>query len=165
MGMKWFAIDIGELKMTAQTNQQRSMLPEIRRPIPPAPIHPLAALATIVLDNVFGVVELVDPLAIIFTSLGLGALGAVTTALVQRYLAKDTWGASVAKGMVMGIIAGAPFQVTGTFIGIPLLAWAGLHEWVKLPNSKNNPEPIPEPDEVIDVEVRNVSYSEGWYPR
>ncbi len=36
--------------------------------IPPAPIHPLAALTTIVLDNVFGVFELVDPLALILTS-------------------------------------------------------------------------------------------------
>ena len=49
----------------------------------------------------------------------------MTTMLVQRYLAKDSWGASVAKGLVMGIIAGVPFQVTGTAVGIPLLAWAG----------------------------------------
>ena len=107
-------------------------------PIPPAPIHPLAALATLVLDNVFGVFELVDPLAIILTSVSVGVLGTVTTMLVQHYLAKDSWGASVAKGLVMGIIAGVPFQVAATAIVIPLLAWAGLpHRTDCLPRMKS----------------------------
>jgi hypothetical protein len=118
---------------------------EPRRPIPPAPIHPLAALVTIVLDNVFGVFELVDPLALV-----------LTTMLVQRHLAKDSWGASVAKGLVMGIIAGVPFQVTGTAVGIPLLAWAGLHEWVKFPVSQSKPDQFPASDEIVDGEVKDV---------
>lgn len=142
--------------MTDQTNSQAPMLPEPRHPIPPAPIHPLAALATIVLDNVFGVIELGDPLALIFTSIGVGALGTVTTMLVQHYLAKDGWGASVAKGLVMGIIAGVPFQVAGTAIGAILLGWAGASEWIKLPASKGKPEQLPESDEVVDAEVRDV---------
>jgi hypothetical protein len=129
---------------------------EPRRLIPPAPIHPLAALATLVLDNVFGVFELVDPMALLLTSISVGTLGTVTTMLVQHYLAKDSWGVSVAKGLVMGIIAGVPFQVTGTAIGIPLLAWAGLHEWVKFPASKGKPEQLPASDEIVDVEVKDV---------
>lgn len=137
--------------MIEQSNPQHPMVPETRRPIPPAPIHPLAALATIVLDNVFGVFEILDPLALVLTSLGVGVLGTVTTMLLQRYLAKDGWGASVAKGLVMGIIAGVPFQVTGTAIGIPLLAWAGLHEWVKLQPSKTG-QPAPT-DEVVEAEI------------
>ena len=77
---------------------------------------------------------------------------------VQRYLAKDEWGASIAKGLVMGIIAGVPFQVTGTAIGLPLLAWAGLHEWVKLPASKDKTEQLPssDDDEILDAEVKDV---------
>jgi hypothetical protein len=129
---------------------------EPRRPIPPAPIHPLAALVTIVLDNVFGVFELVDPLALVLTSVSVGVLGTVTTMLVQRHLAKDSWGASVAKGLVMGIIAGVPFQVTGTAVGIPLLAWAGLHEWVKFPVSQSKPDQFPASDEIVDGEVKDV---------
>src|SRR5512135_1352418 len=109
--------------MTEPTNSQTPLLPEPRRPIPPAPIHPLAALATIILDNVFGVVELVDPVVLLFTSLGVGVLGTVSTMFVQHYLAKDGWGASVAKGLVMGIIAGVPFQVSGTAVGAILLGW------------------------------------------
>jgi hypothetical protein len=131
---------------------------EPRHPIPPAPIHPLAALATIVLDNVFGVFEIVDPLALVLTCVSVGALGTVTTMLVQRYLAKDDWGPSIAKGLVMGIFAGVPFQVTGTAIGLPLLAWAGLHEWVKLPASKDKTEQLPSSDdnEIIDAEVKDI---------
>lgn len=102
------------------------------------PIHALAALATIALDGVFGVVEIVNPLSLALTSLGLGMLGFLSTTFVQRFLAKDEWGASVAKGLVMGIVAGVPYPVVGTAIGVPLLAWAGLHQWVRLPAGGNN---------------------------
>jgi hypothetical protein len=143
--------------MSDQTKTPLPVLSEPRQPIPPAPIHPLAALATIVLDNVFGVFELVDPLAIVLTSVGVGVVGAVTTTFVQRYLAKDSWGASVAKGLVMGIFAGVPFQVTGTAVGIPLLAWAGLHELIKLPSPKGKPEQLPTAsDEIVEAEIRDV---------
>jgi hypothetical protein len=142
--------------MPDQTNSPVPVLSQPRQPIPPAPIHPLSALATIVLDNVFGVFELVDPLALVMTSLGVGVVGAVTTMFVQRYLAKDSWGASVAKGLVMGIFAGVPFQVTGTAVGIPLLAWAGLHELVKLPTTRGKAEQLPPADEIVEAEVRDV---------
>ena len=142
--------------MIDQTNSQVPMLPEPRHPIPPAPIHPLAALATIVLDNVFGVFELVDPLALILTSVSVGVIGTVTTMFVQRYLAKDSWGASVAKGLVMGIIAGVPFQVTGTAVGAILLGWAGASQWITIPAPKGKPERLPASDEIVDAEVKDV---------
>jgi Na+-driven multidrug efflux pump len=128
---------------------------EPRRPIPPAPIHPLSALATIVLDNIFGVFEFVDPLSLVITSITVGVLGTVTTMLVQHYVAKEEWGSSVAKGLVMGILAGVPFQVVGTVVGVPLLAWAGLHEWIKLPVAKN--QQLPPSDEIVDADVKEVT--------
>ena len=129
---------------------------EPRRPVPPAPIHPMAALATIVLDNIFGILEIADPLLLVMTSVGVGVVGSLTTLFVQRYLAKDGWGASFAKGLVMGVLAGVPFQVTGTAVGIPLLAWAGLHEWVKLPGDKQKPELPSQSDDVVDAEVKDI---------
>jgi hypothetical protein len=111
---------------------------ERRSAVPAPPIHPMAALVTIALDGVFGVFEFVDPLLLLFTSLGVGVLGFISTTFVQHYLARDGWGAAIAKGMVMGIIAGVPYPVAGTAIGAPLLIWAGLHQWIKLPNSGNN---------------------------
>jgi hypothetical protein len=133
---------------------------EPRSPIPPAPVHPLAALSTIVLDNVFGVVEIADPFALILTSLTVGTVGALTTMFVQRYLAKDSWGVSIAKGLVMGVIAGVPFQVTGTAVGVPLLAWAGLHQWIKLPAPKEAP-PSGDDQEIVDAEVKEVDQGDN----
>jgi len=103
------------------------------------PLHPLAAFTIIALDGVFGTVEILDPFALIFTSIGVGFLGFVSTALVQRHLAREGWGAAIAKGMVMGVLAGVPYPVVGTAIGVPLLVWAGVHKWIKLPGSGSQP--------------------------
>ncbi len=125
-------------------------------PIPPAPIHPLAALTTIVLDNVFGVVELVDPLALILTSVSVGILGTLTTTLIQHHLSKDEWGPALAKGLVLGIIAGVPFQVAGTAVGAILLGWAGASQWIKLPAPKRRPDQPADDDDIVDADVRDV---------
>ncbi len=127
---------------------------EPRRPIPAPPINPLAAFVTVVLDNVFGVLELVDPLVILFTSVIVAAAGTVSTTLIQRHLAKDGWGKAVAKGLAMGIIAGVPFPVTGTALGVPLLAWAGLHEWIKF--SPKQPRQQTADQEIVDAEYKET---------
>jgi hypothetical protein len=51
--------------------------------------------------------------------------------MVQRHIDNDTWGAALAKGLVMGIIAGVPYPVAGTAVGLPLLAWAGISRWTR----------------------------------
>lgn len=127
---------------------------EPRHPIPAPPIHPLAALVTLLLDNMFGVLEVVDPLALIFTSITAAALGTISTTLIQRYLSQDAWGVAFAKGFAMGIIAGVPFSVTGTIFGLPLLAWAGLHKWVKLPPPP--PEPVDTDQDIIDGDFKSM---------
>ncbi len=106
-------------------------------PFPAPPIHALAALATIALDGLFGIPELAA-VSIPILSPIVGALGFAATTLVQRFVAKDEWGASLAKGVVLGIVAGVPYPVAGTAVGAPLLIWAGLHQWRKLPQSGNN---------------------------
>jgi hypothetical protein len=126
---------------------------EPRHPIPAPPIHPLAALVTVVLDNIFGVLEFVDPLLILFTSVIVTVFGTVSTMLIQRYLARESWGKAIAKGLAMGIIAGVPFAVTGTALGVPLLAWAGLHEWIKLPG---RPQPANPDQDIVEGEFKNI---------
>ena len=127
------------------------------RHISPPPIHPLAALTTVVLDNVFGVIEFV-PGAVAVTSFVVGGIGFLTTTLIQRHLAKDEWGAAVAKGLVMGVLAGVPYQVTGTAVGIPLLAWAGASKWIKLPALRGRSSDLPpsrdDRDEIVDVDPK-----------
>jgi hypothetical protein len=126
------------------------------QPIPPAPIHPLAAMVTVVLDNFFGVLDILDPFFILFTVSLVTMVGTASTTLVQRYLSKDDWGTAIAKGLAMGIIAGVPFPVTGTAIGLPLLAWAGLHEWVRLPSPKSQPDHVVQ--ETIDSDTVDAEY-------
>jgi hypothetical protein len=125
------------------------------RPIPPAPVHPLAALATIILDNLFTLPEIAGPEAWILTIPLIGGTGFITTLLIQHYLAKDGWGESVAKAMVMGIIAGVPFSVTGTAAGSVLLAWAGLHEWLRFPASKRQ-QLSSTGSEIVEGEVKEI---------
>ena len=128
---------------------------EERHPVPPAPIHPLAALTTIVLDNLFTLPEIAGPEVWIITIPLIGGLGFVATTLVQRYLAKDSWGEAIAKGVVMGIIAGVPTSVTGTTVGVVLLSWAGANKWIKLPGLKR-PEQLPPEEEIVDGEVKDI---------
>jgi len=116
------------------------------RRVPAAPIHPLAALATIALDGFFGVFEILDPMLLLFSGIGIGFLGFAATTLVQHNLAKDGWGTAIAKGLVMGIIAGIPYPVASTVVGAPLLVWAGVHQWVRLPEGRERPL-LDEPDE------------------
>ena len=130
---------------------------EVRRPIPTAPVHPLAALATIVLDNLFTLPEIAGPELWILTIPLIGVTGFVSTLFIQHYLAKDSWGESVAKGLVMGIIAGVPFSVTGTATGGVLLAWAGLHEWLRFPAAMDQHQQLSSSDdEIVEAEVKEI---------
>jgi hypothetical protein len=63
---------------------------------------------------------------LVFTSIGLGMLSFIIVLLIQRFVAGDGWGAAVAKGMAMGVVAGVPYPVVGPVVGSPLLAWSGI---------------------------------------
>ena len=122
------------------------MTEDIQRPVPAPPIHPLAAFVTIILDGFFAVFEVLDPFLMFVSSGVIGLMGFLSVTMVQRHIAKDEWGVSIAKGLVMGIVAGVPYPVVGTAVGTPLLVWAGLHQWIKLPASKQH-EKLPPPQE------------------
>ena len=122
--------------MTNQIEPRRPQLTINRSPIPASPIHPLSALVTILLDNLFDIPDLAGPEVWIIASPIIGAVCFATTMFIQRYLAKDEWGPAIAKGLVMGVIAGVPVPVIpGTAAGGIFLAWAGLHQWIQLPFS------------------------------
>jgi hypothetical protein len=105
----------------------------MNEPAKSPPVHPLSAIATVVLDWLWLVIEIpesvappVGTLLLVLTCFGLGALALLVVMLVQRNVAHDRWGAAFAKGLVMGIVAGVPFPVAGTAVGGVLLGWAGL---------------------------------------
>ena len=112
----------------------RDVPPEAERGgIPQPPLHALSSLVTIALDGLWSVPEFVSlstvaglP-ALPVLAVGSGLMCAAAVTLVQRFVSKDDWGASVAKGMAMGVVAGVPFPFTGTAAGSVLLLWGGVH--------------------------------------
>lgn len=106
---------------------------EDRGGIPEPPLHSLSSLVTAALDSVWSVPEIValtsiggwPALPVIMLGSGLTCLAAVT--LLQRFVSKDGWGASFAKGFAMGVIAGVPLPFTGTAAGSVLLLWSGAY--------------------------------------
>lgn len=100
--------------------------------MPKSPVHAMSALLTLTLDLLWGGGEGVAAL----TGIGLLAvpvLMAITffctligTLLVQKFIAKDGFGISAAKAFVLAILAGVPFPVTGTAVGVLLISWSGL---------------------------------------
>jgi hypothetical protein len=105
---------------------------------PPAPLHILSSLATIALDWIWFLIELPATISLAFLpallplSLVLALLDFAAVTLVQHFLADEPWGKAIAKGLVMGIVAGVPYPVFGTVVGVPLAAWAGVREVQKL---------------------------------
>lgn len=90
---------------------------------------PLAALALIVVDNLWLFPEffLVDwPITIPLCFLSV----LITVFLVQRRRAGDRRRTALLKALVLASVAAVPFSVTGTPVGLALLAWAGIrHPW------------------------------------
>jgi hypothetical protein len=100
--------------------------------IPRPPVHYLSSLLTVVLDNVWGLPEMgaaatgVGILGLPFLSIATGLSCFLGVFAIQKFVVGDSAGTSFAKALVMGVIAGVPFQVTGTAVGGALLGWSGL---------------------------------------
>ncbi|MFN7138438.1 MAG: hypothetical protein ACK4UN_03775 [Limisphaerales bacterium] len=94
--------------------------------VPPAPIHPLAAVLLIVIDNLW---NLADWAALLWTiTIPLSFLSVcIPTFLVQRFLKNDAPQRALATAVVLGVLAAVPTSITGTPAGLALLAWSGLN--------------------------------------
>ncbi len=95
-------------------------------------IHPYSAGLLIIFDNVFFGANAVTmglgtPIIamIAFCVTGTGVF------LTQRFLVEEATGPSLARGFVIGSLAGVPTSITGTGAGLALLARAGLRRLLK----------------------------------
>jgi hypothetical protein len=91
------------------------------------PFHPLAVTLMIVVDSLWNLADwavvgwmLTIPLS--FMTVFWPAL------FIQRLVRRDGWGAAFAKALFLGVVAAVPTSVTGTPIGLALLAWAGIRK-------------------------------------
>ena len=111
----------------------------MRDTFPKPPLHPLSALAIVVIDAMSTLAELgaaasivgivLVPVVVILS--GLLSLGVVVA--LERYWARQAWKAALVAGVIMSVLTALPFFFVGGLAGLVLLAWAGLHQLQKSP--------------------------------
>lgn len=109
------------------------------RPLPPSggvpgtgrpTFHPWSAILLLVVDNLwnladFAVIGLPITVPLCFLCVFAG------TFVIQRKRNQDPLGRALAKALFLGVIAAVPYSVTGTPVGLALLAWAGIRHPLK----------------------------------
>lgn len=101
------------------------------QPVPPAapadgpPIHGLSALILVAVDSLWIPGEFLMPAWIVAIPACFAAVF-VPTYLIQRHLKHDSKARAVTFATVLAVLAAIPTPITGTPIGLGLLAWTGL---------------------------------------
>ena len=105
--------------------------PLITRPAPAArpadgpPIHALSALVLVAVDSLWALFEWLPPVWIVAIPACFGAVF-VPTFLIQRHLKNDSKGRALTFATILAVLAAIPTPITGTPVGLGLLAWTGL---------------------------------------
>lgn len=89
------------------------------------PIHPLAALLLLAVDNLwllpeFVVIDWIVTIPLCFISVFVPAL------LIQKLVKKQGIGTAVGYALLLAVIAAVPTSLLGTPLGAALLAWFGI---------------------------------------
>jgi len=106
---------------------------------PKPPLHPLSALALVVIDGLATVAELgaaVSILGIVLVPvivIGSGLLSLGVVVALERYWAGQPWKMALTAGVIMGVLTALPFFFVGGLAGLVILLWAGIHELQKSP--------------------------------
>ncbi len=117
--------------MTAKEVAIEVLPPEAPHNVPPVshvegpPIHALSALILVAVDNLWNLTEWLVVDWIITIPLSFITV-AVPVFFIQRFLKKDSIGRALAFAALLGALAAVPTSITGTPIGLGLLAWSGL---------------------------------------
>ena len=103
-------------------------------PVPPSPpgaaadgppIHGLSALILIAVDSLWAIFDWVPPVWIVAIPACFAAV-LVPTYLIQRHLKNDSKGRALTFATILAVLAAIPTPITGTPVGLGLLAWTGL---------------------------------------
>jgi len=89
------------------------------------PFHPSAAALLVVVDNLWALEDWLILTWILTIPLSFLSV-AVPTYWLQRRFRQDTRRIALLKALFFGVVAAVPTSVTGTPIGLALLAWAGV---------------------------------------
>lgn len=92
-------------------------------------LHPLTGLAMLGLDWLLFGGELVSGFVSEPVLVPLGAVaGFVSTFLIERRYAKRGFGRALLAGLFGGFVVGMPWPISGTLIGVIVLALSGLRK-------------------------------------
>ena len=76
-------------------------------------------------DSLWAIFDWLPPVWIVAIP-GCFAAVFIPTFLIQKHLKKDSSGRALAFAAILGVLAGIPTFITGTPVGLALLAWTGL---------------------------------------
>ncbi len=105
--------------------------PLIIRPTPTArategpPIHALSALILVAVDSLWATFDWMPADWIVAIPSCFAAVF-VPTFLIQRHLKSDSKGRALTFASILAVLAAIPTPITGTPVGLGLLAWSGL---------------------------------------
>lgn len=89
------------------------------------PFHPAAAALLLVVDNLWNFADWAVLAWLVTIPLSFLSVFAPTF-FIQTHLHGDSVPKALAKALFLGVIAAVPTSVTGTPVGLALLAWAGI---------------------------------------
>jgi hypothetical protein len=95
------------------------------RPAEGAPVHSLSALILVAVDSLWAVFDWLPPVWL-FAIPGCFVAVSIPTYLIQRHLKNDSHGRALAFATLFGVLAAIPTPITGTTVGLSLMAWTGL---------------------------------------
>ena len=98
------------------------------RPVAPAdgpPIHALSALILVAVDSLWVGADLLPPIILVAIPACFAAVF-IPTYLIQRHLKNDSNGRALTYATILAVLAAIPTFVTGTPVGLALLAWTGI---------------------------------------
>ena len=99
------------------------------------PIHSLSALILVAVDSLWAIFDWVPPVWIVAIPACFAAVF-VPTYLIQRHLKNDAKGRALAFATILAVLAAIPTPITGTPVGLGLLAWTGLGKLLSKPPPK-----------------------------
>jgi hypothetical protein len=93
------------------------------------PVHPLAALLLLFVDNLWNladwtVIDWIVSIPLSFVMVFVPAL------FIQKSLMKDRWFRAFGFAAVLGVVAAVPTSLTGNPVGLALLAWTGISKLI-----------------------------------
>lgn len=100
------------------------------------PIHPAAAALLVAVDNLWFLADW-NVLSWIVTIPASFFTVALPTFWIQRKLRRNPARKALFYAVVLGIVAAVPTSVTGTPVGLAILAWTGISRWLGMPGRKN----------------------------